>query len=218
VAEQHSVVTEATLAAAAACAGLSFTDAERALMLKGVQQFLTHYEQIRAVPIDNSVAPALAFDPRLAGATLAPQQQPGLLDDGPAAQLPSSEEELAFATVATLSRLLRSRQVTSTELTELYLRRLERYDAALHCVVTLTGELALEQARRADAEQEHEHHRPPSPVVAEASGGHGFFPSPLRSVLGFSFDGFDSGFGSSSWVGFSVCGFFSSFGCSGGGV
>ncbi|MFL5806910.1 MAG: amidase [Roseiflexaceae bacterium] len=150
--EQHPVVTETMLAAAAACASLSFTDAERALMLKGVQQFLAHYEQIRTVSIDNSVAPALAFDPRLAGATLAAKQRPGLLDDRPAARLPSTEEDLAFAPVATLSRLLRSGQVTATELTELYLRRLERYDPVLRCVVTLTGELALEQARRADAE------------------------------------------------------------------
>jgi len=152
VTERHPAITEAMLAVAAACAGLSFTDAERALMLKGVQRFLEHYEQLRAVPIDNSVAPALAFDPRLAGATLVARPPADLVDDTPAAQLPSSEADLAFASVATLSRLVRARQVTSVELTELYLRRLERYDPALLCVVTHTGELALEQARRADAE------------------------------------------------------------------
>jgi Asp-tRNA(Asn)/Glu-tRNA(Gln) amidotransferase A subunit family amidase len=59
---------------------------------------------------------------------------------------------LAFASVTSLARLIQSRQVSSVELTELYLRRLERYDPALRCVVTMTGDLALEQARAVDAE------------------------------------------------------------------
>jgi Asp-tRNA(Asn)/Glu-tRNA(Gln) amidotransferase A subunit family amidase len=139
------------LAAAAASAGLTFTDAELALMLEGVRQQLNRYEQLRAIAIDNSVPPALRFDPG-PRSSVGPAHQPSPTAAGPAPQAPAEAEDLAFAPVTSLARLIQSRQVSSVELTELYLRRLERYDTALHCVVTLTADLALEQARRADAE------------------------------------------------------------------
>ncbi|HXI29308.1 MAG TPA: amidase, partial [Vicinamibacterales bacterium] len=68
------------------------------------------------------------------------------------AVLPRSDEDLAFLPVTRLSRLIEGRRITSTDLTTLYLARLKRYDAQLHCVVTLTEELALRQARQADEE------------------------------------------------------------------
>jgi Asp-tRNA(Asn)/Glu-tRNA(Gln) amidotransferase A subunit family amidase len=170
VTDKHPALTKELLAAAAASAGLALTDAELALMLEGVQQHLGHYEQIRTVTIDNSVPPALRFDPgqpttvqldqrplrRRSGQATTNHQQAKL----PPADLPRREPapgldrelELAFAPITSLARLVQSRQVSSVELTELYLRRLERYDPALRCVVTMTGELALEQAHRADAE------------------------------------------------------------------
>ncbi len=150
--ESQPAITDAMLAGAAACAGLSFTEAERALMLEDFQVFQERYAQIRAVTIDNSVPPALRFDPQLAATASAVERPAPAQAQAAAVSLPTSAEDLAFAPVTTLSRLLRSRQVTSTELTELYLRRLEQHDPGLRCVVTLTGELALEQASRADAE------------------------------------------------------------------
>jgi Asp-tRNA(Asn)/Glu-tRNA(Gln) amidotransferase A subunit family amidase len=65
---------------------------------------------------------------------------------------PGGEGDLAFATAAALSRAIHARQVSAVELAELYLRRLERHDPALRCVITLMGDQAIEQARRADAE------------------------------------------------------------------
>src|ERR1035438_8148708 len=66
--------------------------------------------------------------------------------------LPAKDDDIAFASVARLSRWVESRQITSERLTQIYLDRLERFDKKLHCVITLTREHALEQARRADAE------------------------------------------------------------------
>ncbi len=66
--------------------------------------------------------------------------------------LPTSEDEIAFAPVTQLSRWIESRAITSERLTEIYLHRLERFDPRLHCVITLTREHALEQARKADKE------------------------------------------------------------------
>jgi Asp-tRNA(Asn)/Glu-tRNA(Gln) amidotransferase A subunit family amidase len=67
-------------------------------------------------------------------------------------QKPGNDEDLAFSTVTTLASLLRRRQISSMELTRLYLARLKKYDPALRAVISFTEELALEQARRADAE------------------------------------------------------------------
>jgi Asp-tRNA(Asn)/Glu-tRNA(Gln) amidotransferase A subunit family amidase len=158
VTEKPSNLTPEQLAAAAASAGLAFTDAELALMLAGVQQQLERYQQLRAVAIDNSVPPALRFDPGQPE-TIRNDERPTTNDEPADSVFPSGtapalhgEEDLAFASVTSLARLIQSRQVSSVELTELYLRRLERYDPALRCAVTITGELALEQARHADGE------------------------------------------------------------------
>jgi Asp-tRNA(Asn)/Glu-tRNA(Gln) amidotransferase A subunit family amidase len=70
-------------------------------------------------------------------------------DPGP---LPAREEDIAFATVAQLSRWIQSRKLSSTRLTEIYLRRIEQYDPKLRCVITLTRDHALAQAKQADTE------------------------------------------------------------------
>jgi Asp-tRNA(Asn)/Glu-tRNA(Gln) amidotransferase A subunit family amidase len=72
--------------------------------------------------------------------------------DAPRAERPADLEQLAFQSVRYLAELLRSRRVTSVELTEMYLARLKQHDPALQCVVTLTEQRALDQARRADRE------------------------------------------------------------------
>ena len=65
---------------------------------------------------------------------------------------PSSDEDLAFLPVTHLASLIETRQLKPSELTKLYLSRLKRYDPRLFCVVNLTDELAMTQARRADEE------------------------------------------------------------------
>lgn len=132
-------------------AGVAFTDEERALMLDDLNETAGSAAALRAVEVDNAVPPAFTF------ATLppAPPRPPaGALPERrerPAVR-PPSDDELAFATVRDLGRLLRARKVSSTELTKLSLSRLERYDPVLACAVTVTADLALAQARRADEE------------------------------------------------------------------
>ena len=71
---------------------------------------------------------------------------------GAAAPLPARDEDIAFARVSQLSRWIESRALTSERLTRIYLERLERFEPKLNCIITLTRDLALAQARRADAE------------------------------------------------------------------
>jgi Asp-tRNA(Asn)/Glu-tRNA(Gln) amidotransferase A subunit family amidase len=77
------------------------------------------------------------------------------------ATLPDSEEAIAFAPVWQLSRWIETRKITSTRLTGIYLKRLERFDPQLHCVITLTRDHALDQAKAADAEIAAGHYRDP---------------------------------------------------------
>jgi len=68
------------------------------------------------------------------------------------APLPGNDADIAYASVAQLSRWIQARQITSERLTKIYLDRLQQFDPKLHCVITLTRDHALEQARQADAE------------------------------------------------------------------
>lgn len=148
-------ITLETLSQAEKLAGLTFTDGERDLMLKGVIERRDDYEKLRQVPLANDVPPALQFVPQPfdSAQDKSPNlQSPISLDHIPIPQRPFPLEEAAFWPVTQLAQLLRSRQVTSLELTEMYLARLKQYGPQLQCVVTLTEERALAQAKRADEE------------------------------------------------------------------
>ncbi len=110
----------------------------------------------RKLELEPTLAPATQWNPSLPGALPGKPDAPSagsfVRSANHAAPLPSSDSDLAFAPVAQLSRWIESRMLTSERLTEIYLRRLERFDAKLHCVITLTREHALAQARQADAE------------------------------------------------------------------
>ncbi len=149
-------ITLETIRCAEEIAGLSFTDEEREMMLSGLQNYQRQYEGLREIALPNAVAPAIRFDPIPPGGTAPPDTPPtrGRMTRTAVARrsVPSNLEDLAFLPVTELSELVRQRQVTSVRLTEMYLRRLERLDSVLQCVVTLTPERALRQAREADSE------------------------------------------------------------------
>lgn len=69
--------------------------------------------------------------------------------------------DTAWASIAELGRRLRAGEFTCVELAEFFLGRAERIGKPLNAVVTITRGLALEQARRADAELAAGHDRGP---------------------------------------------------------
>jgi len=107
----------------------------------------------RKVELEAPDAPASHWNPSLPGIVRGMPESDRFIrsSDGPA-PLPSKDEDIAYAPVAQLSRWIESRAITSERLTEIYLRRLERFDPQLHCVITLTRDHALGLARRADKE------------------------------------------------------------------
>ncbi|MHC4633113.1 MAG: amidase, partial [Planctomycetota bacterium] len=151
-AEEVTEVTKEMLQAAEQIAGLQFDDRERDLMVEGLNKHLQRYEKMREVPLDNSVAPAVQFNPVVLGTTFEKKQLPIKASKPPKAKRPSDIEELSFWTITNLAGLIKSRKVSSLELTNMYLGRLKKYDGKLRCVITLTEELARQQARRADKE------------------------------------------------------------------
>ncbi len=155
------VVTREMVAEAEKIVGLTFADAERDLMLDNLNNALQSYTQLRSIPIPNHVAPAILFSPLLPGRMVpvaAKAPKPPRL---PEVTRPVSDAELAFLPVTALADLVRRRKVTATELTQLYLGRLKRFNGTLLCVVNLTEERALRQAAAADADIEAGRYRGP---------------------------------------------------------
>jgi len=147
--------------------GLDFTLAEQDSMLPDLLELLENYQTLRTVTLPNHVPPALLFQPLPAGVqpqsareTPAEVLEPKWSDPGDVKR-PQNLADVAFFSVSQLARLIATRQVTSRELTDLYLERLEKYGPQLECVVSLTPEIALAQAELADAEIQAGHYRGP---------------------------------------------------------
>ncbi|HYH98668.1 amidase [Hyalangium sp.] len=146
-------VTPELLASACKVAGLELDEAQRKLMLKTFNEQLAGAQEIRAMELPNSVAPAFSFDPVLPGVTeWDTAKRPMKVSAARPPRVGQDLEALAFTSVRDLAELVRTRKVSSLALTELSLARLERLDAKLHCVITLTKERALAQAKEADRE------------------------------------------------------------------
>jgi Asp-tRNA(Asn)/Glu-tRNA(Gln) amidotransferase A subunit family amidase len=131
--------------------GIELTDAQEAMALSGVNRNLESYEANRKIDIPLDTEPAIAFHPAHAKKEL---YTPKTKFRFGRVEVPEFKtvEDLAFATVPQLAELIRTRRITSTELTKMYLDRLKKYGPKLLCVVTLTEDLALKQAAAADAE------------------------------------------------------------------
>ncbi|MBA3889428.1 MAG: amidase [Gemmatimonadaceae bacterium] len=171
-------ITVETIACAEEIAGISLSPEQRAMMVENLRRQQRAQQALHAIPLDNSVAPALHFDPLPPGRQLPARLQDGALTgadgravsrtrtaiaptmsaSGPAPSrsplraMPPTLDELAFEPVATLAELVRNRKVTSRALTDMYLRRIDRYDPQLHAVVTVMAVRARTHATAADEE------------------------------------------------------------------
>ena len=151
--QQGTPITKEMLASAEQIAGLEFSDDERAAIVNSVGQLRGSYKTLHDMAMPNSVFPAFVFDPVPPGQAM-PKLAAGatVREKIPVMARPSSLDELAYAGVAQLSQMVHARKVKPSELTELYLARLKKYDPQLHFVVTLTEERARAQAKQLDSE------------------------------------------------------------------
>lgn len=150
--QSGAAVTPEMIQQAEWIAGLKLSEADRKRVAQDVRRSLSQFEAMRAIPLDNSVAPTLVFNP--APAYISDKRPTGTVTpiEQAAPKKPDSYEGLAFLPVTELAALLRARQVSSLELTKLYLERLKQFNPALLCVVNFTEDVALKQAEQADRE------------------------------------------------------------------
>ncbi len=145
-------ITKTEIAIAEKLIGINFTESERDSMLDDLNDNLQDYIKIRNVYLDNSVMPSLLFNPIPQNFNFSDSQKQLKFSDYSYTELPSNKDELAFYSVGELAELIKTKQISSVELTMFFLERLKKYDPALHCVITLTEKRALKQAKLMDEE------------------------------------------------------------------
>src|SRR4051794_22132584 len=149
-AQQPLRVKKEQVIGALALMGLEFQDAEVDMLLRRANGMLGSYENLRKLDVPYGTEPAFAFHPGLPGRQPVKGPQRFAPSTVPAPRASKDLEEAAFWPVTQLASLIRSRSVSSTDLTKMYLARMKQHGPKLLCLITLTEDLALEQAAAAD--------------------------------------------------------------------
>ena len=131
--------------------GISLTQDERDTLLTGLLLNKNKYDTLRMLELTNDVPLPLYFNPLIEGESIPKGNDEYLFEEFPIKK-PSKIEDCAFYTIGQLAYLIRTRQITSEELTRMYIERLKEYGPQLECVITITEELGIKQARKADEE------------------------------------------------------------------
>ncbi|MEX0939226.1 MAG: amidase [Pirellulales bacterium] len=160
--EERGRVTAEMIRQAEWISGIELSEEDRESTARSLRRTLRNFQELRDTDIDYSVPPAIHFQ-TAAGTDSTPgvARNRAALSESASPQRPMSDDALAYLPVRELAALVRTRQVTSQELTRLYLKRLRKYNPMLNCVVTYTEETAMRQARRADDEIAAGHYRGP---------------------------------------------------------
>jgi Asp-tRNA(Asn)/Glu-tRNA(Gln) amidotransferase A subunit family amidase len=145
-------VTLAMVDDALKLAGVEIGEEEKKALVETANRNLTGYEELRKLHIPPDVSPPFHFSPVVPGMTVNKTRMSFRLSSAPSVKRPANLEEAAFWPLRHLGELIRTRQVTSLELTEMYLARLHRYNPLLNNVVTFLDDYGRAEARRADAE------------------------------------------------------------------
>jgi Asp-tRNA(Asn)/Glu-tRNA(Gln) amidotransferase A subunit family amidase len=150
------VVSPETFAEAEKLVRVEMSDAERAQAAGNWRNSMAALYERRTGPkkvaLESTLSPASRWDPVLPGMKAGPERDLFVRSKNDAGPLPKRDEDIAFAPVTQLSRWIASRQITAERLTSIYLDRIARFDPKLRCVITLTRDLALTQAKQADIE------------------------------------------------------------------
>ncbi len=145
-------ITPAMVTEALKLSGVEFTEAERNQMVAGANQSLTRAKAIQAFHIPNDISPPFHVSAIVPGVVVNKVAKPIAFAKAPSVKVPGNLEDVAFWPIRHQSELLRTKQVSSVELTKMYLERLHRYDKQLLNTVTFLDDVAISQARAADAD------------------------------------------------------------------
>jgi Asp-tRNA(Asn)/Glu-tRNA(Gln) amidotransferase A subunit family amidase len=132
--------------------GIDFTEPEIDSMLSILNDQLGNYKNIRKADLQNDVPSAMLFNPIPNDFRVDQEQKPLRFDNYISTKMPVNKDDLAFYSVGQLASLIRTRQISCVELTKFFLDRLKKYGPKLECVITLTEDSALAQAKKDDEE------------------------------------------------------------------
>ncbi|MFY0598531.1 MAG: amidase [Cyclobacteriaceae bacterium] len=132
--------------------GIDYTEEEIELMTNGVEEQLKNYQSIRSMNLANDVPFSMMFTFPMNESRIPGEQQPIEWNIDKGIKKPKNLNELAFYSISELAALIQKRKISSLELTQLFLDRLDKYSDTLECVITITDSMALAQAKRADNE------------------------------------------------------------------
>ncbi|NND33933.1 MAG: amidase [Saprospiraceae bacterium] len=141
--------------------GLQFSPDKIDTLTPYLNRNLAGYDSMRQHVLPDNLFPALLFNPRPSGFKISSSEDLLIFTAYESSTLPDLMDSLCFFPLAKISYLLRSRKLTSVQLTELYLKRIKEFDKTLKSVITLTEDLALEEARQADQEMDEGLYRGP---------------------------------------------------------
>ncbi|MFZ5976356.1 MAG: amidase [Bacteroidota bacterium] len=150
-AQKDTIPTE-QISIAAGLADLSFTQQELDSMQQGITQFYHTYQSLHRQSLPNDVPMSLWQSPVVAGMHFSNQQLPIHWEMPKTVVLPTHLNELAFYSIPQLAYLIQHKKITSVALTKFFIQRIKQFGDTLQCVITLTEDLALQQAAQADAE------------------------------------------------------------------
>ena len=152
ITEGENLITRQIINDAGKLIGLQFNEAKVDSMIEGLNDQIKNYEEIREYPLSNSVMPSVLFNPIPVGFKITEKQKPFVMSNYSGTKIPENKNGLAFYSIGQLANLLKTKQITSVELTKFYLDRLKKYGPKLQCVITLTEERAMKEAKEADKE------------------------------------------------------------------
>lgn len=149
---EEEKISIALVRAAQKIIGLDFTDAEADSMLTDLEGQRASYAALRKLNIPNSVSPALNFNPLPVGYEFPDQSNYFKVSSTNTTKLPSVKDDLAFYTIVQLADLIRTKQISSVDLTQFFIDRIKKYDSKLMFAISITEARALKHAKIADAE------------------------------------------------------------------
>lgn len=152
-------ISDADVRGAQRLIGIDFSSAEVDTLLSYLDENRAGYDTMRKFKLNYETAPAIYFDPRPDNFEFKGNEEKSDWKLPENVDLPDTDEAIAFLTVAELSHLIKTKKLTSTRLTQIYLARLKDYNDTLQATITITEELALRQAAIADQEINQGHYR-----------------------------------------------------------
>lgn len=151
-AQKPDTISKEDIRIAAKLIGLDFTEPERDSMLRDVRDNYTEYVRMHSLPLNNNVPMSLWQSPVLPGMQFETKQLPVKWNIPSNVNMPANKADLAFYTILQLASLIKNKKISSEELTKFFIERIRKYGDTLQCVISVTEEIAMQEAKAADAE------------------------------------------------------------------